>query len=69
MHALIQGLPVANVKILVIRSFQLAAGVGGLRLRDLLSVLDKACTSKTPILLATACRCHAVINTFIITNS
>jgi hypothetical protein len=26
--------------------------------------LDQACTSKTPILLATACRCHAVINTF-----
>ena len=64
MHALIQGLPVANVKILVIRSFQLAAGVGGLRPRDLLSALDQARTSKTPILLATACRCHAVINTF-----
>jgi hypothetical protein len=26
--------------------------------------LDQARTSKTPILLATACRCHAVINTF-----
>lgn len=69
MHAFIQRLPVANVKILVIRSFQLAAGVGGLRPRDLLSVLDQARTSTTPILLATARRCHAVINTFSISNS
>jgi len=47
-------LPVTNVKILVIRSFQLAAGVGGLRPRNLLSALDQARTSTTPILLATA---------------
>jgi hypothetical protein len=69
MHAFIQRLPVTNVKILVIRSFQLAAGVGALRPRDLFSALDQARKSKTPILLATACRCHSVINFFSISKS
>jgi hypothetical protein len=69
MHAFIQRLPVTNVKILLIRSFQLAPGVGGLRPCDLLSALDQAHTPKTPILLATACRCHAVINFFSISES
>jgi hypothetical protein len=69
MHAFIQRLPVTNVKILVIRSFQLAAGVGGLRPRDLISALDQARKSKTPILLATACRCHAVLNSFSISTA
>lgn len=69
MHAFIRRLPVTNVKILVIRSFQLAAGVGGLRPQDLLSALDQARKSKTPILLATACRCHAVLDSLSISNS
>jgi hypothetical protein len=69
MHTFIRSLPVTNVKILVIRSFQLAAGVGGLRPADLLSALDQARKSKRSILLATACRCHAVLNYFSISNS
>jgi len=64
MHAFIRRLTAANVKILVIRSFQLAAGVGGLRPVDLFSVLADARSSKASIILATACKCHAVISAF-----
>jgi NAD(P)-dependent dehydrogenase (short-subunit alcohol dehydrogenase family) len=64
MHAFIRRLTAANVKILVIRSFQLAAGVGGLRPADFFSVLADARSSKGSILLATACKCHAVISAF-----
>lgn len=34
MHAFIQRLPEANVKIMMIHSCRLAAGVGGLRARE-----------------------------------
>lgn len=64
MHAFIRRLPAANVKILVVRSFQLAAGVGGLRPADLFATLAVARTSKGTLLLATACKCHAVISAF-----
>jgi threonine dehydrogenase-like Zn-dependent dehydrogenase len=64
MHAFIRRLDAANVKILVVRSFQLAAGVGGLRPHDLFSTLADARSSKGTILLATACKCHAVISAF-----
>ena len=64
MPAFIRRLASANVKILVVRSFQLAAGVGGLRPADLFSVLAEARSSKGTILLATACKCHAVISAF-----
>ncbi|MGE5257728.1 MAG: NAD-binding protein [Hyphomicrobiales bacterium] len=64
MHAFIGRLGAPNVKILVVRSFQLAEGVGGLRPRDLFSALADARSSKGTILLATACKCHAVISAF-----
>lgn len=70
MHAFIRSLPAPGVKILVVRSYQLAAGVGGLRPRDLLQTLRQIESSQTPLLLATACKCHAVLNSFkIIANS
>jgi hypothetical protein len=64
MHAFIQRLQLAGVKILVIRSFQLAPGVGALRPRDLFSALQEIRSHALPILLATACKCHAVLNSF-----
>jgi hypothetical protein len=70
MHAFIRRLHAPGVKILVVRSFQLAAGVGGLRPRDLLGALHQIQSGKSPCLLATACKCHAVLNSFkIISNS
>ena len=64
MYAFIQRLPLAGVKILVIRSFQLAPGVGALRPRDLFAALQEVRSHKTPLLLATACKCHAVLSSF-----
>jgi hypothetical protein len=64
MHAFIRSLPAPGVKILVVRSYQLAAGVGGLRPHDLLQTLCQIESSQTPVLLATACKCHAVLNSF-----
>jgi hypothetical protein len=64
MHAFIRGLNAPGVKILVVRSFQLAAGVGGLRPRDLFEALHQLQTSHPVFLLATACKCHAVLDLF-----
>jgi hypothetical protein len=64
MYAFIQRLQLASVKILVIRSFQLAPGVGALRPRDLFAALHEIQSHKTPHLLATACKCHAVLSSF-----
>lgn len=64
MHAFIRGLHAPGVKILVVRSFQLGAGVGGLRPRDLFETFRQTQTSEGVFLLATACKCHAVLNSF-----
>jgi hypothetical protein len=64
MHAFIRRLAAENVKILVVRSFQLAAGVGGLRPDDLFSVLAEARSAKGTVLFATACKCHAIASAF-----
>jgi hypothetical protein len=64
MYAFIQRIHAEGVKILVVRSYQLAAGVGGLRPRDLFEALRQIQCAKTPVLLATACKCHAVLNSF-----
>jgi hypothetical protein len=67
MHAFIRQIRAAGVKILVVRSFQLAPGVGGLRPRDLFEALRQIQSAATPVVLATACKCHAVLNSFKIT--
>jgi hypothetical protein len=64
MHAFIRQIHAAGVKILVIRSFQLAPGVGALRPRDLFETLRQIESAPMPVVLATACKCHAVLNSF-----
>jgi hypothetical protein len=64
MYAFIPRIPAASVKILVIRSFQLAPGVGALRPEDLFAAFDAIQPAHTPFLLATACKCHAVLSSF-----
>ncbi|HHP7236633.1 MAG TPA: potassium transporter [Desulfobacterales bacterium] len=51
-------------KIVVVRSRQLLPGVGGYRPEALFQALQKVESASTPILLATACRCHAVVDAF-----
>lgn len=48
----------------VVRSHQLLPGVGGYRPRELFDALQAVTAADAPILLATACRCHAVVDTF-----
>jgi len=59
---LIQKIEVPGYKTLVVRSHQLAPGVGGYQLSTLWRLLEAARSSKKNILVATACRCHGVIN-------
>ena len=48
----------------VIRSVQLAPGVGGLRPDDLFNGLASAVAARNPVIQATACKCHGVITAF-----
>lgn len=48
---------------LVIRSYQLFPGVGGIYPKDMWSLLDRVHNSPNrPFLMATACRCHGVVD-------
>jgi hypothetical protein len=49
---------------IVIRSHQLLPGVGGYTPSALVDALDRVRTSRSTLLLSTACRCHAVLNAF-----
>ena len=62
LYELIQQIEVRGYKSLVVRSHQLAPGVGGYQLSTLWRLLDEVRSSKKNILVATACRCHGVIN-------
>ena len=46
----------------VVRSHQLASGVGGYRLSVLWRLLEEARSTEKDILVATACRCHGVMD-------
>jgi hypothetical protein len=46
----------------VVRSQQLAPGVGGYQVSVLWRLLEEARSTKKDIIVATACRCHGVIN-------
>jgi hypothetical protein len=49
----------------VIRSWQLAPGVGGYRVAQLRASLERIERQPTKYLIATSCRCHAVIDALI----
>ena len=49
---------------IVVRSQQLFAGVGGYSPHTLFSALTEVELTSDPILLSTACRCHAVVDAF-----
>lgn len=49
-------------RIVVLPSRQLAPGVGGYRRSDLLAAEGKVRAAEGPVMIATACRCHGVID-------
>jgi hypothetical protein len=62
LYELIQQIEVSGYKSLVVRSHQLVPGVGGYQLATLWRLLEEVRSSEKNILVATACRCHGVIN-------
>ncbi len=61
MFARLEALEYKEYKPIVLRSRQIAPGVGGISPMQLFSFLKKTQQHKGPLLLCTACRCHGVI--------
>lgn len=62
----LEGISYRDFTSVVIRSHQLAPGVGGYRPEALKESLGKIVESKGPVLYSTACLCHGVIHAFTI---
>ncbi len=58
-----------NFRSIVIRSRQLAPGVGGYTPHDLYGVLDAVVSADGPVLMSTACKCHGVLNAFTVESA
>ena len=67
LHHLVENLEYAPFTPLVIRSRQFAPGVGGFFPDDLWQLYSQARSNpKTPLLVATACKCHGIVDGLII---
>ncbi len=64
MFSHLAGLRVAGFTMVVVRSRQLAPGVGGFQPDDLRRAETAVLAAPGPVLIATACKCHAVIDAF-----
>lgn len=64
LYDVLAGLSGYGLKTVVLRSRQLSAGTGGYRAKALFEALEQVQTSRRPVLLATACRCHGVLQVF-----
>jgi TrkA-N domain len=53
-----------HFKSIVIRSHQLAPGVGGYKPAELFKALKEIESTQAPVLLSTACKCHGVMDAF-----
>jgi hypothetical protein len=61
MYDLLEEIDVCGFHPVVVRSHQLAPGVGGYKPEHLLQALQQVTITRTGILLCKACRCHGVI--------
>ena len=64
LHEFLKSIQHNDFKSIVIRSHQLAPGVGGYKPSELFEALKKVETARTPVLLSTACSCHGVMDVF-----
>jgi hypothetical protein len=64
LHEFLKSIQPKDLKTVVIRSHQLAPGVGGYPPRALFAALNEIEAAQKPILLSTACSCHGVMDTF-----
>jgi len=66
LYHVLEKLEVANYRSVVIRSHQLAPGVGGYPAQALLNARSEVNLSEGRVLLSTACCCHGVVHAFIV---
>ncbi len=64
LHEFLKSIQQKDFITVVIQSHQLGPGVGGYRPADLYRALEQIQTEDDALLLATACSCHGVVNTF-----
>jgi len=64
LHEFLKSIQRKDLKTVLIRSHQLAPGVGGYTPRTLFAALNEVETTRGSVLLGTACSCHGVIDAF-----
>jgi hypothetical protein len=64
LHEFLKSIQRIDIKTVVIRSHQLAPGVGGYSPRDLFAALNEIEAAQGPVSLSTACSCHGIMNAF-----
>ena len=64
LHEFLKSIQRKDLKTVVIRSHQLAPGVGGYPPRALFTALNEIEAAQGPVSLSTACSCHGVLNAF-----
>jgi hypothetical protein len=64
LHEFLKSIQREDIKAVVIRSHQLAAGVGGYAPRALFAALNEIEAAQRPVSLSTACSCHGVMDVF-----
>jgi hypothetical protein len=68
LHETLANIQSAEFTSIVVRSRQIAPGLGGYQPDDLFAALSGVLTAGGPVLLSTACKCHGVIQAFNLTN-
>lgn len=64
LHEFLKSIQLKDFKSVVIRSHQLAPGVGGYKPEALFEALKEIKATQAPVLLCTACSCHGVVDAF-----
>jgi len=65
LYALLAGLRLPPFEVHIIRSRQLAPGLGGYRVEDLKGLAHKVRTKRAPMwIVGTACKCHGILTAF-----
>lgn len=64
LYSMFETLCYQNFQSVVVRSHQLAQGIGGYSPKALFRAMETVSHSKGPILIGTACRCHGVVHAF-----
>lgn len=64
LYKMLERVTLADYRSVVVRSHQLAPGVGGYQVQALLYARNEVSLSEGRVLMSTACRCHGVVHAF-----